>query len=714
MTTDTQHRKILDLSRDWRFVRRHSWRWQLCAAPANDGPLMNLPHSWNAQDDFQEGVTYYRGPGTYWKNFPLSVDDQGVGRRWYLEADGFYGTGDVWLNGQCIGQVDGQYLGFKLDVTSLLSFNDENTLCIRLTNRCKSHVLPGIKYPDFLLYGGLAGPMRLVGISALHFLAYPQVVCEDVLSPTPTVSIRCGVANHSALPRHCLVRWAVGRINAACDLQLAPGEVREDLALRLVVPGARLWSPVHPHLYQARGELLEDGGVKDAPDIRFGFRQAEFRPDQGFFLNGERLELRGVNRHENMPGFGQALPPALHREDAQIIRSLGLNFVRLSHYPQSPVFLDACDELGLLVYAELASWKSVRTGRWLKNADRQFRAMIQRDRNRPGIILWGMGNESRSRKAFLQLRAAARELDPTRPVTYAENHLYRAMREKTIGLPDVWACNYEFAALEQGRDAARLRCAVVSECSNYPPAARGNLSEELRQVEIIEQDLAQFRNKPYVAGFALWCLTDYGTLRRNRFLRYSGILDAWRMPKPAAALMQARYIAAPMLRVFGDWQPGSDTQRSLHIFTNCSEVRIFCNKIPWQVLPAQPHMVVQVPFQAGELCVEGWHDQKSVVTDRLFTSESAMRLIIQSVTAFDAEWLTFLVCAVDDAGRTDVMRNGDVTLAVTGAAHLHTYKPGGIIALRGGIGRGFLSRKDANPVTLRARMPGLANAELRL
>ena len=702
------------MSRDWRFVRRHCWRWQLSATPVNDGLLVDLPHSWNAQDDFQEGVTYYRGPGTYWKNFHLPPDDQGVGRRWHLEADGFYGTGDVWFNDQCVGQVDGQYLGFKLDVTPLLSFNDANKLCIRLTNRCDSHVLPGIQYPDFLLYGGLAGQMRLVGLPALHFLAHPQLVYEDVLGPAPTVLIHCGVANHSAQPRHCLVHWTVAGIKAALDLQLAPGEVREDLTVRLVVPGALLWSPAQPHLYQARGELLEDGCVRDATDIRFGFRQAEFRPDQGFFLNGERLELRGVNRHENMPGFGLALPSALHREDAQLIHSLGLNFIRLSHYPQSPVFLDACDELGLLVYAELASWKSVRTGRWLKNALRQFRAMIQRDRNHPAIILWGMGNESQSRKAFLQLRAAASELDPTRPVTYAENHFYRAVRAKTAGLPDVWGCNYEFAALEQGRDAARLRCAVVSECSNYPPAARGNLSEELRQVEIIEQDLAQFRNKPYVAGFALWCLTDYGTRRQNRFLRYSGILDAWRMPKPAAALMQAHYAPAPMLRVFGDWQPGSGTQRSLHIFTNCSEVRIFCDKIPFQVLPAQPHMVVQVPFQAGELCVEGWRDQKSVVTDRLLSSEPATRLIIQSVTAHDTAWLTFLVCAVDEAGRMDATRNGDVTLVVTGAARLHTYKPDGIIALCGGKGRGFLSRKDASPVLLRANMPGLASAELRI
>ena len=154
-----------------------------------------------------------------------------------------------------------------------------------------------------------------------------------------------------------------------------------------------------------------------------------------------------------MPGFGNALPVQQHRQDALLIKQMGCNFVRLSHYPQHPAFLDACDELGILVYAEIATWKSVRTGRWLKSACRQMRDMIRRDRNHPSIILWGMGNESRSRKAYAALREIAEQEDGTRAVTYAENHLYRAKREKTVGIPDVWGCNYELDALEEGRDA---------------------------------------------------------------------------------------------------------------------------------------------------------------------------------------------------------------------------------------------------------------------
>ena len=715
MSNDIQRCWVVDLSRDWRFARKRVWRWQIHAVPSGDADGVDLPHTWNAQDDFQEGVTYYRGPGVYWKSFRLPPAAQQGELWWTLESDGFYGTGDVWFNGRRVARVDGQYLGFTLDVTPFIRSSGENQLCIRLTNRCGPHVLPGIKHPDFLLYGGLAGQVRLVGKPALQLLAHPQIVCENVLDPVPSAVIRFGVANRSAQERHGVVRWQIAGNEVALELHLAPHEVREGLTARIGVAGARLWSPAQPQLYPARGELLEDDVLRDAADLRVGFRQAEFRPDQGFFLNGARLDLRGVNRHENMPGFGQALPAVLHREDARLIQQLGLNFVRLSHYPQSPAFLDACDELGLLVYAELASWKSVRTGRWLKNAVRQFRALIQRDRNHPSIMLWGMGNEAQSRTAYLQLRDVARELDPTRPVTYAENHFYRARREKTLGLPDVWGCNYEFAALAQGRDAARLRCVVISECSNQPLAARGNLQEALRQVENIERDRAQFTGKPFVAGFALWCLTDYGTLRKNRFLRYSGVLDAWRMPKPAAALLQAHYAAAPMLSMAGDWQAGGGDLRSIHIFTNCTEVRIFQNDALRQTLPGQPHLTIQAPFQPGELRAEGWCAQTLAATARLVTCGPATRLVVQGEPTGDPAWLKFLVSALDAEGRTDVTWNGEATLAVEGAARVHTYKPGQIMALRAGLGRGFLSRQTPpGPVLLRASAAGLAPATLRL
>ncbi len=223
--------------------------------------------------------------------------------------------------------------------------------------------------------------------------------------------------------------------------------------------------------------------------VRFGIIRSEFRPEEGFFLDGVRIDLHGCNRHESIPGLGNALPEELHRADASLLKDYGCNFVRLSHYPQHPAFLDACDELGIMVYAEIASWKSVSSSRaWRRAARRQMRDLILRDRHHPSVIVWGMGNESRSRKAFVEMREIARELDPVRPVTYAENHLYRARREKTTGIPDVWSVNYELEVLEEARDACRLQNVIASECCNFPRSRKGDDGAELTQVATLKYE----------------------------------------------------------------------------------------------------------------------------------------------------------------------------------------------------------------------------------
>jgi beta-galactosidase len=242
-----------------------------------------------------------------------------------------------------------------------------------------------------------------------------------------------------------------------------------------------------------------------------------------------------------MPGYGSALPHAQHRRDAETIKGMGLNAVRLAHYPQHPAFLDACDELGILVYAEIATWKSVTTGKWLDAAERQLRGMILRDRHHPSIILWGLGNESRSRAAYERLGDIAHELDPDRFTIYAENHLYRAKRENALNLVDVWGCNYELDVLDEVPDYCATGVALVSECSNSPHAVRGDTAMEQDQVERITRDLDTIAAHPACAGFFIWSFQDYATLRKKRYIRHCGLVDAWREPKKAALMLKERF-----------------------------------------------------------------------------------------------------------------------------------------------------------------------------
>ncbi len=716
-------RMVMAVDRDWRFVRRHASRAWLRGAPADDDETVDLPHCWNERDTFQDAVAYYRGPGSYCRTVAVPHTPVTPEARWWLESDGFYGRAEVWINGRRVARQDGEYLGLNVDVTEHLRPGEPAVLGLRLTNRHSRNVLPGIEDPDFLLYGGLAGGLRLVR------RPFPCLIPESLrVRSRPLaggaweLSVAAAVA--SPAPASLELRWRLRSPSGelAAESVVAAGADSKPAACQLRVEQAQAWDVDHPALYTLEGELVCAGVVREAVRLRVGFRTAEFRPDEGFFLNGRRLELRGCNRHESMPGFGNALPTWLHEEDARLMRAAGLNFVRLSHYPQSPAFLDACDRLGLLVYAELATWKSV-TARWgwMEAAVRQWGRMIARDRHHPSVVIWGMGNESRSRRAYMRLAAVARELDPEqRPVTYAENHLHRAVRRRTVGLPDVWGLNYEFGAMEAGRDASRLRMVLVTECSNEPATRRESLDAQIRQVRTLDADLARLAGKPWVAGYALWSFNDYATIRKGRQYRHCGIVDAWRQPKAAWAYLQARHAHEPFVSVWADWEeraPGTAGDlRTVCVLTNCSAVQVRVNGRETATPPAGNPIVLGVPFEPGELAVTGWLGERSV-TECCPSWSAPVSIGIEAepgvLRAGSGDVAGLRIRVVDAAGRTAAHWAGSLAVSVSGPARVRSYTPGDEVQLGRGIGRSFLQAgREAGVARVTVSGAGLAPASL--
>ncbi|MEI6972642.1 MAG: glycoside hydrolase family 2 TIM barrel-domain containing protein, partial [bacterium] len=697
----------IDLGNGWFFRRGRAGRGWAKSYDDADCVTVDLPHSWNLDDTFQEGVDYYRGHGAYKRTFILPTAPCGSVRdgTWVLESEGFYGTGDVWLNSRKVADVDGEFLGFRLDVGGFVQ-PGTNLLAVRLTNNCRSFVLPGIKMPDFLLHGGLAGRVFLRWEPAVSLVMDGIRIDTAVMPGQPVIAgVTVQVRNTTAVSVDTAVRLTIidpsGREAGSATIpatNVPAGGTLSPAETRFEIPRPELWSPGRPSLYVCRCELLRGSMVADVREKRFGLRSAVFEPGRGFFLNGERVELRGCNRHENMPGFGGALPVAMHREDARLLRETGCNIVRLSHYPQHPAFLDACDELGLMVYAEIASWKSVRTGRWLRRALRQMERMILRDRHRPSIILWGMGNESRSRRAYRELGSLAKSLDPARPVTYAENHLYRAVREKTLDLADVWGCNYEIEALEAGCAASRLRATIVSEVGNMPTAARGDLQEELKQVQVIEQDLARMEGKEFNSGCVIWCMNDYATMRKRRYLRYSGIFDAWRLPKMARAFLMARWADDPNIHVYGDWaaragRDGPGGGREIHVFSNCRSVVLLRNGREIASAEGKPHLVFCVEFEEGQLEARGIFGGQSV-SDSLRSPGPACRIHVTGIeitprTGGRPLWAVDIMM-LDCAGVLCSDWHGTAVVSVAGDARLFAFTPDGVIPVSGGVGRTFV------------------------
>lgn len=698
-------RPCIDLNSGWEFTRgRVGRKWLAGRGSATES--VDLPHCWNTDDTYQVELNSYSGLGAYRREFQVpDISDGGV---WRLRSDGFYGIGEVWLDGRRLDRFDAQYLGLDIPLPPSIN-HGVHLLSIRLDNRWHRNVLPGRKDPDFLLYGGLVGGLRLEQHPLFGFEEQTvEIVCRPWPSDAEHIEFRSSVSNPHGAAEAATVRWTItsdeDRPIASTDPIAAVGKVTPTA----VIHEPHCWSPKHPRLYWAEGILENEDAVVDRIRLRFGVTRAEFRHGEGFFLDGERVDLHGANRHESIPGLGSALNPEIHRADVRLMKELGANFVRLSHYPQHRAFLDACDELGIMVYPEIATWKSVRSSRgWRRAARRQMRDLILRDRHHPSVVLWGMGNESRSRKAYLELRDIARDIDPERPVTYAENHIHRAKRERTIGIPDVWGVNYELDILDEARKAGALELVVLSECCNHPTSVRGVESEELTQLAVIEREWEIMADRPFLTGHAVWSLADYATEYRDRTRRQTGLFDAWRQPKMAAELFRARFAHRPFITLFCVEtcigapaslyrtelpNPTSESPRHrLHVFSNCDGLRIIQRERILASIDRTPHAVIPINLSRGPVAVEGFSEGKTITqTIRPWGPPSAIRISRSTAYHLTGDIQALELSVVDEDGVTVPTWNGHVRASASGGARLLAYTAGSEVLISRGQGRVFV------------------------
>ncbi len=687
-------RQTLELNSGWTFCLGKVGRQWLAGLEGN-GKSVSLPHCWNQYDTFQMGKYSYSGNGGYRKSFRVpEVSSPGT---WFLRSEGFYGLSEIWLDGRRIARADGQYLGLDVPLDRLQP--GERTLAIRLDNRIRRNVLPGFHAPDFLLYGGLVGRVWLERRPTTAF-DLQAITVRSVIDEADRGSV---VLHHGSTGKQIRVDIFDGSGDLVGQSGPRPARAAET---EIPIDAPRPWSPDDANLYRAEITLLKGDLALDTVHLPFGFATAEFRSGQGFFLNGEHLYLHGANRHESIPGLGAALPPELHRRDAEYLKGLGCNFVRLSHYPQHPAFLDACDELGLLVYPEIATWKSVRSSRgWLSAARRQMRAMILRDRHRPSIILWGMGNESRSHKAYLQLGDIVRELDPKRSTIYAENHLYRARRKKIIGIPDVWGTNYELEVLSEAAGASRSGTVIVAECCNHPRSIKGEENEELTQLNTLHRDWEGMADQPYVAGYAVWGLADYATEHDDRFRRLPGLLDAWRRPKMAAELFRARHSREPFVALFvtgrGPDQPPSRFRQDIdlepggnhliHIFSNCDRVDLTIDGAAPNRLEGALHFVLATGTVPERLEATGTFGS-TTATSAWRRHGNGHRIELKPrAEAGPGRTLEINLDVIDSAGITARDFNGHCRLTIEGPAQLRAYTEDDEALIARGEGRTYVT-----------------------
>ncbi|MDX1721116.1 MAG: glycoside hydrolase family 2 TIM barrel-domain containing protein, partial [Salegentibacter mishustinae] len=331
--------------------------WEFSSEKNKKTEIVNIPHTWNAEDTFRDGKEYFRGKGTYKKS--LFVPQEWKQKKAFLKFEGSNQITTVFVNDKKIGEHRGGYTGFVFDISEALNYGEANQLRIVVDNAHNTDIPP--LDADFNFYGGIYRDLQLILTNQIHFELENEAT-GNMLIKTPNVSaksaklsIETKIVNHSKASQNLQVSVDIfnpkkQKIETLTKkVQLSSAETKSvNFSKEITDPD--LWSPDSPKLYEAVAKISEENSeeILDEIDSKFGLRWFEVSTEKGFVLNGKPIKLIGANRHQDFKGLGNALPISIHRSDYKTIKEMGSNVIRTAHYPQDPEVYKICDELGLL------------------------------------------------------------------------------------------------------------------------------------------------------------------------------------------------------------------------------------------------------------------------------------------------------------------------------------------------------------------------------
>ncbi|MCF8432176.1 MAG: glycoside hydrolase family 88 protein, partial [Melioribacteraceae bacterium] len=380
----SQKRTRINLNKNWFYLEDNIRNYKDLQLSNSDWERIDLPHSWNKFDAFDQIPGYRRDASWYQKI--IQLDEINIEKEYYLTFEGANLKTELFVNGKFVGEHIGGYVGFQFDITSILK-NGKNEIFVRVDNSIDKYLIPS-QQSDFFISGGINRDVYLDVIPAQNF--------SSLKISTPNVSEKSATLSLDLNVRHFTKGMTILAVlvdpNNIVVQEKEFAEVGTENSLSMdEVDNPDLWSTENPSLYTIKLQLKKDNNIIDEIEETFGFRWFEFEKNGPFYLNGKRVLLRGTHRHEDHAGFANAIPNEIHRQDIEMIKSMGANFIRLGHYPQDPEIYKACDELGILVWDELPWCRGgVGDAKWKANAKRLFAAMINQNYNHPSIILWSV------------------------------------------------------------------------------------------------------------------------------------------------------------------------------------------------------------------------------------------------------------------------------------------------------------------------------------
>jgi beta-galactosidase len=624
-------RLVLPMNRNWRFSRTvaeasHTKEFDDSAYERVVVPHTNVRLPWHSFDEKS-----YEFVSSYRRHFKLPPAARG--KHVFVDFEGVMTASTVWINGVRLGEYKGGYTPFSFELTPHLDFDGENVLVVDVDSSERADIPPFGYEIDYLTFGGIYREVSLRVVPG-SFLENVFAKPKDVLTDHPSVDVDCHVqhleASRDALRLEVVLKDGDRVVQKASQSVPASAAANEPVVHTVSLTnlsGIKLWDLSHPNLYKVEVTLFRGSQPVDSVSRIIGFRKAEFT-DHGFELNGKVIKLRGLDRHQTFPFVGQAMPGRPQRRDAHVLRhKLKCNIVRTSHYPQSRHFLDACDEIGLLVLEEIPGWQHIGDQPWQDISVDNVNRMIRRDWNHPSVILWGVRiNESRDNHDFyVRTNALAHKLDPTR-----QTGGIRYFQESEF-LEDVFTMNDFGWPLKPPNHPRYLNTEFVGH--TYP-------TKTIDQVErLIEHTIRharvhdQLASNPQYAGGIAWCAFDYNThgdFGSGDRICYHGVTDMFREPKPAAGFYKSQCDPEEeiVLEPAFHWARGDASVAFANpvICSNCDHIKFYIgNQLVVEADPDRKQFahlryapfVIDLPdpwHKWGDLKLEGYIGGKLVIT----------------------------------------------------------------------------------------------------
>jgi beta-galactosidase len=613
-----QQAKLTQRLESWEY-RRGSlggpWEaWRKVNDDANTWTQVSVPHCFNAFDSVDPDTPYYQGPG--WYRARVEIKKPYLNGRTLLHFEGAGQKTEVFVHTEKVGSHVGGYDEFVVDITEQAQKFPTIPLAVMCDNSRDLEMIPS-NLSDFNIYGGLYRYVNLVYAPAIS-LERVHIDSGLLANGKGTVIVKARLYNPSQLKDELEINLSVadpdGRVIHTLKRKLSPWNENQPLST-FSIDKPSLWSPKRPSLYRCVVELNSVHGESRVLE-RFGLRSFEFIKNGPFKLNGERLLIRGTQRHEDHAGVAAAMTEDLMRQEMRLIKALGANFIRLGHFQQSRTILDLCDELGLLVWEEIPWCRGGLGGeRYKEQARRMLRNMIDQHRNHPSIIIWGLGNENdwpgdfeefdkdKIRAFMIELNALSHGLDPSRKTAIRRCDFCKDLID--VYSPSIWSGWYQgryteyksrtlaeikkvdhFLHMEWGGDShARRHSEAVEQILARAPQ-EGDWSETYI-CDLFDWHLKEQETMPELTGSAQWIFKDFATTLRpgNPVPRVNqkGLVERDFTLKEGYFVFQSYWAEQPMVHIYGHTWPvrwgEPDEAKLVKVYSNCAAVELFVNGV---------------------------------------------------------------------------------------------------------------------------------------